>query len=264
MSLGALQSAFRSWLHEGSGDAPAGFGPGSRPGLEVYRNNYRSQLAGCLEASFPATLAWIGEGAFKQACLAHIASVPPSSWTIDAYAAGFPATLRDIHPSDWEIAELAWLEWALGEAFISPDEQPLGASDLANIDWEHAILEISRSVLVGEARTSAGAIWSAISLGDDPPPAQPLPSASGVIVWRSGLRSMFRTVDAIERAALQKVASGTSFGLLCGGLVAGHGRDEGTRLAGSLLGRWIGDGLIVGVDDGREAGPYQDLPEASS
>ena len=53
--------------------------------------------------------------------VAHVARVPPSSWTLDAYPRDFPATLAPLYPDDPEVAELAVLELALAEAFVGAD-----------------------------------------------------------------------------------------------------------------------------------------------
>jgi len=247
MSLADLQVGLRSWLHAGAVELPADFDPDAWPGLRVYRNNYRSQLLNCLEQSFPLTLAWMGEEAFAAAAEEHVGAIAPSSWTIDAYAAGFQATLERVHEEDQEIAELAWLEWALAESFISADEPSVRPAELGGVDWDRASLRLQSAMLVREARTNAGAIWSALTTSEFPPGAQNLLPGSAFLVWRSGFEARFRTVAEPEAKALRAVVAGASFGALCARLVADHGEEQGTRAAGELLGRWIADGLVAGV-----------------
>mgnify|MGYP002835384385 CR=1 FL=1 len=66
----------------------------------------------------------LGPGKHALACHVKIAAppadaAPPSDWTLDAYPAGFPATLAHIHADSPEIADLAWLEIALADAFVA-------------------------------------------------------------------------------------------------------------------------------------------------
>ena len=77
MTLIDLQRDMRHWLmHEDAG-AAARLGPDAAPGLRVYQNNYRAQLAACLEDSFAhRTRAWIGGTAFHQAVIAHVDRFP--------------------------------------------------------------------------------------------------------------------------------------------------------------------------------------------
>ena len=137
MTLLALQSQFRDWLKIGSEEQADLFPMAVRSGLDIYQNNYRAQLATCLEESFPVTLAWLGGEAFHVAVVAHVEAVPPSSWTLDLYPRDFPATVRNLYPDDPEITDLAVLELALGEAFVALDTPPL-AADLGSVDWDVA------------------------------------------------------------------------------------------------------------------------------
>jgi hypothetical protein len=38
---------------------------------------------------------------------------------------------------------------------------------------------------------------------------------------------------------------------MCDGIVAAHGQERGTALAGQLLGQWLADGLIAKVEERR-------------
>ena len=247
MSLLVLQRQFRTWLQVGNADLLERLGPGSEPGLRVYQNNYRSQLVTCLEHSFPRTLEWLGAEAFAMAASLHVDRVAPKSWTIDAYAEDFPETLARLYPSDNEVAELAWLEWALGEALVSRDEASLGPEELRDVDWDRAVLKLSASLVLREARTNAGAIWSALASETMPPPADSLSSSAGYLVWRNVFQPSFRTIDALELASIKCLQGDASFAELCDILVEAKGKTAGIATAGELLGRWIAGGLIVCV-----------------
>ena len=139
MSLLALQRDMRLWLTREDGDAAARLGADAAPGLRVYQNNYRAQLAACLGESFERTRDWIGGEAFHRAVVAHVDRMPPHSWTLDAYGRDFPATLAALYPADPEVTELAWLDMALGEAFVATDAVALTADDLDDIDWDDEV-----------------------------------------------------------------------------------------------------------------------------
>ena len=179
MSLLALQSAFRAWLPSRENSSPSLFGDSCAPGLRVYRNNYRSQLINCLEHSFPRVREWLGPEAFLSVCTGHVDSVAPGSWTIDAYALGLLPTLAKHYPSDPDVTELAWLEWALGEAFISRDEAAVSAEDLDSVDWDNAVLHFVNSATVRPAQTNAGQIWAALADRQLPPAAERLAPGCG-------------------------------------------------------------------------------------
>ena len=79
MNLVTLPRDMRAWLDTGSDERAARFADSARPGLGIYQNNYRAQLAACLEDSFSVTLAWLGGEAFHAAIVAHVGSFAPTS-----------------------------------------------------------------------------------------------------------------------------------------------------------------------------------------
>jgi len=248
MSLLALQRDFRAWLAEESEEAAERLGDKARLGLGVYLNNYRAQLLDCLGESFERVRLWLGEERFASIGAAHIDLTPPHAWTLDAYAQGFPDTLERLFAEDPEIAELGWLDLALSEAFVGPDADPVDPATLGAVDWDNAVLRLTPTLATRRFETNAAAIWSALSAEEGPPLVERLPEPATMIVWRKDLVSCFRTAEAGEGRALDLARRGTSFGALCAVLIEELGEEQGVAAAGALLGRWIGDGLIVGME----------------
>lgn len=238
MSLLTLQRGFGASLRDGE-DASAG--------QRAYLDNYRGSLTACLTESFARTRDWIGEAAFAEAMIRHIRRVPPSSWTLDAYGRDFPDTLVSLYPDDPEVAEIAWIEWALGEAFVGADAPVIGAADVADTDWDRAVLHFTPTLDHRTIATNAPAIWAALAAGERPPSAEILPEAGAVIVWREHFTARFRTIEPAERHALLLARSGLSFAALCEALVEGLGEQPGIALAGACLGQWLSDGLVSRV-----------------
>ena len=237
MSLLALQRDFGAFLRDGDAADAA-------PGMRVYQNNYRAQLVACLDDSFARTRAWLGDDAFEAAAIRHILRVPPSSWTLDAYARDFPDTLGWLHPDDPEIAELAWLELALAEAFVGPDVEPLLPPDARNVDWDAAILCFIPTIDLRVVTSNACDLWIALAAGETPPAAAMLDEPHCLIVWRQDLVSRFRLIDARETQAMMRARCGLSFADLCAAIVESCGEADGIPLAGFYLGRWLADGLL--------------------
>jgi hypothetical protein len=232
-----LQQNFREWLTSEEPDIAARFGERARPGLGVYLNNYRAQLLACLSASYPILRAWIGDAAFEGAAAGHIESVPPRAWTLDAYGVDFDAMLESLYPADPEVPELARLERDLAAAFVGPDAAAVVPADLADVDWDAAIVCFVPTFALLTVTTNVAAIWSAISHGETPPPAARLPEPTSLVIWRHGFAPRFRTVAAEEAQALRRTREGESFAALCAAL--------GPETAGSFLGQWLSEGLIA-------------------
>jgi len=247
MSLLALQNDFQSWLTREPAQLPSSFEPRHRAGLAVYLNNYRSQLLACLLASFPALRTLMGAEAFDAAAAAHIDESPPESWTLDAYADGFPESLRRRFADAPQLAELAALELALATAFVGADAEPVSLAQLADVDWDAAVLHFAPTLTWQRARTNVDAIWSAIGASETPPEAIELAEGRTILVWRAHFLSKFRVASPEECQVIAELQAGASFGSVCAKLVERLGEGPGTAAAGAMLAQWVGDGLLVQI-----------------
>ncbi|MEH6434725.1 DNA-binding domain-containing protein [Massilia sp. DD77] len=257
MKLDALQRGFQRWLTGAAPEDAARLPGAGSAGLAVYQNNYRAQLVGCLQASYPRVRGHIGDDAFLHAAVRHIAAHPPHAWTLDAYADNFGATLEALFPDNPDVHELAWIEHALGAAFVAADAGPLAADGLAAIDWDTARLELAPALRLRSARTNAAEVWSALDEGASPVDSAMLPEAAGLLVWRSGFTACMRATDAIELAALDALRTHGSFAGVCDLLVERLGAADGTARAGVLLAGWIGAGLVASVRQASSVHPEE-------
>jgi len=252
MNLHALQRDLRRWLTTADA-ASARRLAGDRQGLAVYQNNYRVQLMGCLEATYPHVLTCAGDGPFRHAAAVHIQRNPPRAWTLDAYGAGFATTLRAVFPDNPDLHELAWIEWSLATAFVARDAAPLDPARLAHVDWDRTRLGFSPSLHMARLSTNAADVWSALQAGGPPPAAAMLAAPAGVVVWRRGFGAHLRVLDAADFDALQFARAERSFGALCTRLVDRLGADDGVARAGALLADWIGNALLTRVSGTRSS-----------
>jgi len=242
MRLAKLQRAFCENLRD---DFARPRLPISGEGLRVYRNNYRVQLRSALESSFPKLVDWLGATEFDRAAATHVVVHPPNSWTLDHYGYNFAMTLEALFPSDPEIAELAWLDWSMGEALVAPDEPPLNVADLAEVDWDTARITFVASLRASIVRSNAADIWAAIDTQSPPPRPASLSQPSAILVWRSEVSPCFRVVSRHEFDLVSSMSHGSSFADACGILNQQLGAERAVTAAAEMLRRWLGDGLIA-------------------
>lgn len=247
MMLAELQRDFRAFLVHAAPDAAARLGGAQQAGLAVYQNNYRSQLVTCLELAYPQLRLWIGADAFLGAAVTHIDNHPPHAWTLDAYGAGFGATLAEVFPDNPDLHEFAWIENALAEAFVAADAAPLPLAQLDGVDWDNATLQLAPSLQTRNATTNAESIWSALWEAQDPPQGEMLAEARGTLIWRRGFTPYLKQADMLELDALRFLQGDPSFAALCGMLAGRLGDEAGVARAGELLAGWLGSELITGV-----------------
>jgi len=254
MSLVDQQRDFHSHiLSEEAVDWP-GWDDRMQAGMAVYRNAYRARLMECMQASYDKTWSWVGDESFNAAAAHHLILNPPKSWTLDAIGLGFDETLHQLFADDPEVAELAWLEWEMQQAFVAEDVAPVDGAAFAeetsafdDEGWTGLRLSFAPSLKVRSVQCDIAAIWSAISKEEAVSDPIALSTPAKLIVWREGLRPCFRQLDAEEGEALDMMQDGKSFGAMCDALSRSGDEDSSAARAGAMLGRWIADGLIIGL-----------------
>ena len=216
-------------------------------GMDIYRNAYRARLVDALSAGFERTRRCVGEHAFASAAAHFVLTNPPGSWTLDAYGAGFPAALETLFADDPEVAELAWLEWHMQQAFAAPDlpeltPQGLAEAGLQEHHWEIARFTMAAGFTAREVRHDCAALWHAHSADKISGLAVSAIESSALVVWRRGFSPHFRVLDCDEFAALGQLAAGASFGetaTLIG--------DRDLARFGEWFAGWLREGLFSAV-----------------
>jgi len=255
MSLSGIQQTFLARLL-----APAP--PASGEGQRVYYHAYRARLLGALSETYERLWSWLGDDAFLTATSAYIERHPSASWTLDAYGRDFPAFIEALFPDDPEIAELAWLDAELRQAFAAEDSEPFNPAELEMItNWETTRLRLNPALCHRSVRTNAAALWRALSRDETPPDIVHFTDneTTGLCVWKMALEPRFRTFDACEYAFVRALIAGQPFAVACEALVHDHPDTDPTQKVGEWLGCWIAEGLITRLDlTGAAASPLSD------
>jgi hypothetical protein len=222
--------------------------------LAVYGGAYRSRLAEALATTYGALAKLLDE---DFAALAHgyVRTHDSSYFSIRNYGeqfaeflAGDPATAKA--PL---LADLARFEWAMSGAFDAADEAPLVAQDLGAVapdDWAQLRFIFHPSVARLSLHWNAPQIWQALTDDHERPPAQYQATATEWLLWRQGLATYFRSLDATEARVLDAARAGWPFGELCELLCACVGDDEAAGEAAMLLRGWVEAGLLTGTSAG--------------
>lgn len=256
-ALRDLQSAFHSHLlgkESLFAEAVAergGIDTGRR--LSIYHHAYRQRLLETLHDSFEKTWGYLGDASFDAAALAYIEREPPRRRSLRWYGEAFPAWLESFYPGDLDIGELAMIDWQLRAAFDGADAPALRADSLQQLtadDWERLGFVFAPTLSLAPLRFGTLAIWHALDRDETPPPARPLAQPAHLLVWRKGLEPHFRSLDAIEHAALARMLCGASFADVCAALQQAHPDRDAAATAAAFLRQWFEDELIVGLSMG--------------
>ena len=229
--------------------------PGDRAeGFAIYRNNYRSSLVEALRATFERTERLVGEDSFRAAAAHHCIAHPPSSWTLDLAGAGFAETCAELFANDPDVGELAALEWAMHLAFVARNVVPLDATGFAAAttgfsedDWSDLKLAFVPGLAIIDTQFDLVRLWGSLAEGANGTDLVPLDDPHAAIVWREGERPVFVLRPAWEGRALASMQSGGNFTGACALLADAIGEEAAVAEAGSMLARWLADGLVEAV-----------------
>ncbi len=168
-ALHQLQQAFSTALHYQPSEVSEHIQVGRFPAdqlIQVYRNNFIISLCEVLEATYPCTLAVIGEECFTQLARQHVLNYPLKQGDVTPYGACFGNTVCT-HPSLLEavpyLVELIQLEWLIDSA----NQHPCHAINfpfeklqyLTEDNIAHAKLTVPEHTYLLDANYPVGSIW---------------------------------------------------------------------------------------------------------
>jgi hypothetical protein len=255
-SLTDLQRAFQDYLLASSDAFQAAVRDTRKADrvtlLDVYRDGYALRLIEVLTSDYPGLMAMAGPDDFDHMARAYIAAHPSRHPSVRWYGRGVADFLANTPPfnSTPDAAEMAKFEWALGEAFDSPDVAPITADDLIALApeaWE----TLSFTTLPSLKRlTLAFDVPQAWQQRDEVEPGNlEVERAAGPVawaIWRPEFVSNFRSLDADEAVMLDALSEGRPFPELCEAVAPFTGEEQAPARAAGLLRAMVEGGMIAG------------------
>jgi len=255
-SLGDLQRAFQDYLLASSDTFQSAVRDTSKADritlLDVYRDGYALRLIEALTTDYPGVMAMAGPADFDHMARAYIAAHPSRHPSVRWYGSGLADFLASTEPYSRTpaAAEMARFEWALGEAFDSPDVTPITADALMALPqeaWETlsftSLPSLRRVILAFEA-PQAWQRREEVEPGDLSleRASEPLTWA----IWRPDLVSNFRSLDADEAVMLDALIEERPFPELCEVVAPSTGEEQAPARAAGLLRAMVEGGMIAG------------------
>jgi hypothetical protein len=193
-----------------------------------------------------------GAGDFDARLDAYIDAHPSRHYSVRYYGAGVAELMAQPASGDAApmLADLARWEWQLADVFDAPDDAALSADALTTVPaeaWAGVSFRFRASLRRLDTCSNAVDYWRAARASAATPDEPRSTAAVSWVLWRRGIATFFRSLDATERMALDAAAAGESFGAICERL-AGCVADSGVALrAASLLRGWLAEELIAGI-----------------
>lgn len=254
-SLGDLQRAFQDYLLASSDSFQSAVRDTSKADritlLDVYRDGYALRLIEALTTDYPGVMAMAGPADFDHMARAYIAAHPSRHPSVRWYGRDLADFLAATEPYSRTpaAAEMARFEWALGEAFDSPDMTPITADILMALPQEAwgtlsftTLPSLRRLTLAFEA-PQAWQRREEVEPGDLLVERAPEPLVWAI--WRPDLVSNFRSLDVDEAAMLDALVEGRPFPELCEVVAPFTGEEQAPARAAGLLRAMVEGGVIA-------------------
>jgi hypothetical protein len=254
-SLAELQSSFQRALMDGDDAVLADIADGAREPREVmlgvYRHAYISRLVEFVTNDYEALHTYLGDETFDEMAEAYARATPSATRNARYFAIHLPEYLAATPPyrKHPQIADLARIEKALGDAFDAPDAPALSLADLSAFaidDWPRLALTPRPSAQRLDLATNAFEIWRAIKDEADPPAPETSAAPNRLLVWRESMPKI-RALSPEEAMMWDEAAKGVRFGVLCEMVATFDDPDTAAARAAGYLSGWIGGGLLTGA-----------------
>jgi hypothetical protein len=231
--------------------------------LAIYRNAYQVRLIDALHETYPVLHGLLGDEAWVEMAQAYVAAHPSVFRSIRWYGRELADYLALSNPYSEApiLTEVALLEWTLAEVFDAADAPALARSALAAVEpsaWGSLTLQFHPSLRRLSFSWNTAAVWKAMSQEETPPRPEMGPAPIRWLLWRQNLQNYFRSMTAVESAALDSALRGRNFAQLCEDLGALLPQEEIPAAAASLLGAWADSGMIVKVGSSDRETPHSD------
>jgi hypothetical protein len=255
-SLGDLQRAFQDYLLASSESFQAAVRDTRKADritlLGVYRDGYTLRLIEALTTDYPGLMAMAGPADFDHMARAYIAAHPSHHPSIRWFGKDVADFLSATPPYSRTpaAAEMARFEWALGEAFDSPDVTPVTADALMALlpeAWETLSFTALPSLRRLTLEFDVPQAWQ--RRAEVEPGNLEVERAARPVrwaIWRPELVSNFRSLDDDDAALLDALTDGQPFPELCEVVAPFTGEEQAPARAASLLRTWVEGGLIAG------------------
>ena len=254
MRLQELQRAFqaRVLLHEEGIEAELNHEDeiDFEPRLDTYIEGYRTRLVEALGATYPVLQKTLGREEFARQMRDYIDASPSRHYSIREYGADIAQWLNSHVDSDdaKRLAELARWEWTLADVFDARDDDPLDMAALATVPaaaWPGLSFTMRACVRRFETQSNIVQWWRAANGLCDQPPELIDGESAQWLLWRSGVKTYFRSLDTFEAPLLDAARVGATFGELCEYLARCMPEAEIALRAASVLRGWIAEELIA-------------------
>ncbi|MEJ6004895.1 DNA-binding domain-containing protein [Paucibacter sp. AS339] len=219
-------------------------------GLAVYQAAYLARLLSALRDNYAVLHLAMGDEAFEALGLAYAAAHPSAQPSIRWFGhalAEFMASEEAGALSHPALLDFARMDWALRAAFDGPDAPPLAFERLAALApeaWPSLRFTLHPTVQLLTLDWAIEAAWLALRAEQANGPA-PEHRPHNLLVWRQGLETRWRSLEACEAALIAALQAPHSFESICCLAAQFVGEAGAAAAVVRALQAWVAQGLLA-------------------
>jgi hypothetical protein len=263
LSLRELQSRFFASIARSPGAGPQSFDPllvnfveknkqlKAEDRINIYAEMYFARLVDVLKSDFPRVAALLGCERFHSIVSQYLAQHPSTHPSLRYLGGFFPRFLQDgADTTDLPfLSDLAALEWARVEVFDAVGAEPLRIEELQRLapeEWPTLKFQLIPAFQVLQSDWPVQEIWHIAETEKALAILKEIsPERTSLRVWRGHFSVYHTKMDDVEQIALNCLLAGQPFAALCAALENAMSVQDAALVIGSLLLRWIEDGVLA-------------------
>lgn len=262
LSLRDLQSHFFASIARTPGEGSQGFNPvllhyvegsgqlGAEDRVNIYAEMYYARLVDVLKSDFPRVATVLGCDRFHTIVSEYLALHPSTHPSLRYLGCCFPGFLQDC-PASTDLpflSDLAALEWARVEVFDARDTELLRIEHLQGIApdaWPTLKFQTIPAFQILQSEWPVHEIWHDAETEEAFSSLTDIrPRKTSLRIWRQSFSVYHTKIDDVEQTALNCLLAGQPFASLCVALEEIASVEEAASAVGSLLLRWVEDGIL--------------------
>jgi len=215
--------------------------------IAIYSEGYRIRLRGAVKADYPCLAHYLGDAAIDVLIHAYVEVTPSRSYNLDFYPFGFWHYVQD-HSADPAARDLAALEGAIAECFMTQGTAPLGADFFATVSEDElgaTIFTLCQPCRLLRLAHDVETYLTAFKR--DEADTSINETAIFLLIHRHDNEVRRRVLDEAEYVLLDKIHSGTAFDAAIEQTLATGLLDEeslATKIS-AWLPSWISEGFFA-------------------
>ncbi len=235
----------RAWLQAGS--------VGGDIQLDIYANAYVMRLIEALRCNYPAICRALGDEDFAVMAKRYLERHPSAQASIRWFGDSLPVFLQDREPYSLVpvLSELASLEWAIRHTIDAADADRLTVESLLSVPaetWGGLQFDLHPSVTRLSLQWNAPRLWHALTDDAESVSSGTVAPARQAMHWliyrKPDLVTGWHSLTGTEKAALDRLQQGATFGDICEYIALHDDRDAAVQAAG-LIRLWVEQGILI-------------------